>query len=236
MENLKEQEKVNKFCVYKHTSPSGKVYIGITGQKPKERWQEGNGYKRNPIFYNAIKKYGWNNFTHEIIMSKLSREQAVDMERFYIYFYHSNDRKYGYNGTFGGDGILGFNHTEEAKRKIGIASHNRERSLETRAKISKAHLGMKGTKWTEEEYKIHSEKAKRQWQDADYRKYMLERIKEANTGRKSAVAKKVRCVETQEIFESVFEASKFYNIQACHISSCCKGKRQTCGKKHWEYV
>lgn len=30
--------------VYKHTSPSGKVYIGITGREPKLRWDNGNGY------------------------------------------------------------------------------------------------------------------------------------------------------------------------------------------------
>lgn len=26
------------YSVYKHTSPSGKVYIGITKQKPVKRW------------------------------------------------------------------------------------------------------------------------------------------------------------------------------------------------------
>lgn len=30
------------YTVYKHTTPSGKVYIGITGQKPERRWQNGN--------------------------------------------------------------------------------------------------------------------------------------------------------------------------------------------------
>lgn len=27
-----------KWCVYIHTSPSNKAYIGITGRKPEERW------------------------------------------------------------------------------------------------------------------------------------------------------------------------------------------------------
>ena len=36
------------YCVYKHTSPSGKVYIGMTCKDPPEkRWSNGNGYKRN---------------------------------------------------------------------------------------------------------------------------------------------------------------------------------------------
>ena len=37
----------NNFCVYKHTCPNGKVYIGITGKKPKHRWgKDGSGYKK----------------------------------------------------------------------------------------------------------------------------------------------------------------------------------------------
>lgn len=44
------------FIVYKHTSPSGKVYIGITMQAPSERFKYGNGYKDNEYFWRAIKK------------------------------------------------------------------------------------------------------------------------------------------------------------------------------------
>lgn len=35
------------YCVYKHTSPSGKVYIGITVQNPLYRWNKGNGKKKS---------------------------------------------------------------------------------------------------------------------------------------------------------------------------------------------
>ena len=44
----------NNYCVYKHTSPSGKVYIGQTSINPLDRWQNGKGYKKQ-AFYNAIK-------------------------------------------------------------------------------------------------------------------------------------------------------------------------------------
>lgn len=37
------------YTVYKHTTPSGKVYIGITKQKPWQRWNNGNGYKNNEL-------------------------------------------------------------------------------------------------------------------------------------------------------------------------------------------
>lgn len=45
------------WIVYKHISPSNKVYIGITHLLPSQRWCRGNGYKNNPMFYNAILKY-----------------------------------------------------------------------------------------------------------------------------------------------------------------------------------
>lgn len=40
------------YKVYKHTTPSKKVYIGITNQKPERRWgKNGRGYKDNDYFY-----------------------------------------------------------------------------------------------------------------------------------------------------------------------------------------
>ena len=48
---------MNNIYIYKHTSPSGKVYIGQTCQKPEHRWDNGKGYKSG-YFASAIKKYG----------------------------------------------------------------------------------------------------------------------------------------------------------------------------------
>ena len=63
------------YTVYKHTSPSGKVYIGITKRKPEYRWNKGKGYRKDQLlFYRAIKKYGWDNFTHEILYTGLSEK------------------------------------------------------------------------------------------------------------------------------------------------------------------
>ena len=54
------------FLVYKHTNKeNGKVYIGITSQEPKRRWQNGAGYY-GTYFYYAIQKYGWDGFEHDI--------------------------------------------------------------------------------------------------------------------------------------------------------------------------
>lgn len=93
------------YCVYKHTSPNGKVYIGITAQQPERRWQNGYGYIRNSHFTYAIQKYGWNNFKHEILEMNLSYKEACDKEKFYIKTYNSTNSEYGYNISKDGDSV-----------------------------------------------------------------------------------------------------------------------------------
>lgn len=91
------------YYVYKHTTPNGKVYVGITKQNPYNRWLNGHGYKNSKYFFNAILKYGWINITHEILESGLTQQQANLAEQKYIKLYKSNDSKFGYNLQPGGD-------------------------------------------------------------------------------------------------------------------------------------
>lgn len=93
----------NNYIVYKHTSPSKKVYIGITGFDPQYRWlNNGRGYKMQTTFFNAIIKYGWINFRHDILFEGLTEEEALDKEEELIQEYKSYDRRYGYNVSFRG--------------------------------------------------------------------------------------------------------------------------------------
>lgn len=113
---------MSKYCVYKHTSPSGKVYIGITSQNPIRRWKNGFGYKTQNCFFNAIKKYSWDNIKHEILFTGLSKDEAEQKEIELIDYYKSNVPIFGYNIKEGG---CCFN----------------EFSIETRLKISKNRKG-----------------------------------------------------------------------------------------------
>jgi group I intron endonuclease len=84
--------------IYKHTNKlNSKCYIGITKMKVERRWKKGNGYKSQKIFYGAIKKYGWDNFKHEIIEVVDSLEEALKKESYYIKLY--NSIKKGYNSS-----------------------------------------------------------------------------------------------------------------------------------------
>ena len=91
------------WTVYKHTSPSNKVYIGITGREVHKRWNCGYGYYAQPYFYNAIVKYGWNNISHEILETGLTKQEAGEKEKYYIKQYKSDIPEYGYNISSGGN-------------------------------------------------------------------------------------------------------------------------------------
>ena len=98
-ENDSEKEE-GDYVVYKHTSPNGKSYIGITNNV-KKRWeQKGEKYKGCTKFYNAIKKYGWDNFTHEILEENISKGYAFNREKYYIEKFDTI--KNGYNISKGG--------------------------------------------------------------------------------------------------------------------------------------
>lgn len=135
------------FCVYKHTAPNGKVYIGITSQNPHRRWRDnGSGYKKQKRFYNAILKYGWDNIKHEILYSELTKEEAEQKEIELIAEYKSDNNEFGYNVTSGGDYRIGHPNTIEIRIKISASLKGHTVSSEAKRKISEANKGRTGEK------------------------------------------------------------------------------------------
>lgn len=88
----------NDYIIYMHKNKiNNKCYIGQTNKvKAEYRWGiNGSGYKNQPKFYRAIKKYGWDNFDHIILETDLDERTANIREQYYINFY--NSIKTGYN-------------------------------------------------------------------------------------------------------------------------------------------
>ena len=110
------------YVVYAHRNKiNGKIYIGITCQKLNVRWgHNGRAYIRDhQPFGNAIEKYGWDNFEHIIIKHGITKQEACIYEIELIAALKTQDRKYGYNISSGGDIIsLGCRRTEEQKDKV----------------------------------------------------------------------------------------------------------------------
>ena len=92
------------YYVYQHINKiNGKRYIGITKQNPESRWgTDGANYKSSPYFYSAIQKYGWDNFSHEILFNGLTKEEACDKEIELIAYFQTQDKQHGYNIMEGG--------------------------------------------------------------------------------------------------------------------------------------
>lgn len=125
-----------QWCVYMHVNKTNnKKYIGQTCQNPKVRWANGLGYIESPRFYNAIKKYGWDNFDHIIIQQNLTLEDANMLEEHLIEKFNTTSNEHGYNLQSGGMNKL---HSLETKKKMSEAQKGKIRSDESKKKMSEA--------------------------------------------------------------------------------------------------
>lgn len=104
-------------CVYRHTAPDGRVYIGIAQEPPNIRWSGGNGYKSNPEFWKCICEVGWDNITHEILETGLTPREARKIESDLI-AKHDCLHPNGFNRRFD-DGHSYVSHKKEVGRKYG---------------------------------------------------------------------------------------------------------------------
>ena len=215
------------WTVYMHISPSGKRYIGITCRsKAKYRWgRDGIKYKNNQHFWNAIQKYGWENFEHIIISTDLSHDNAKSMEIELISEFQSNLPQYGYNKTLGGDGTFGYKHKPESIKKM----KNREFSKETRDKIREKAKLRKGD-LNPMYHKHHSEDSKQKMSNSS----KLTFINKPNPHNKK--------IDQYDLdgnylrsFASAMDVKRTLGISNSHISSCCNGTRKSAGGYMWKF-
>lgn len=233
MTNLEE------WSVYKHTSPNGKIYIGITHQKPEKRWLCGHGYKRNTHFWKAIQKFGWNNFTHEILATGLTQQQAEKMEKDLVREYNSTDKNRGYNVAEGGHAL-----TEASREKIGATRKERRikpwntgkhLSQQTRDKISEANKGNSNhVVWTDEQ-KERVRATKVGENNPNYGKPMTEETKQRLRALNEIPVVQI-CEDGDRVFKSAKEAGEKTGIANCNITRVCKGQRATAGGYAWRYA
>ena len=119
---------------------NGKKYVGQTRQSFKRRIIE---HKRNSGKSKigvdaAIAKYGWDNFTVEII-EECAIEKLDEREMFWIRELNSKVPN-GYNLTDGGKGTIGF--TDETRAKLSARKRGIKKSPEHRLNIA---LSLRGT-------------------------------------------------------------------------------------------
>lgn len=124
--------------------------------------------------------------------------------------YKTNNSKYGYNISNGGNCIG--THTELTKTKIRKANIGKHPTVETKTKISNT---LKGRTLTEEQKRKISYSLKENGKHC----------------------KKVINLDTNKIYKSLSEIAKDFNIKnPSHIIEVCKGKRNTAYGYHWAYM
>jgi group I intron endonuclease len=80
--------------IYKLTSPNGKIYIGQTNNfNGRMAEHKSNSKWRKNKLYNNIRKYGWENFTKEIIAECDTKDNANILEESLILKYKSTGHK-----------------------------------------------------------------------------------------------------------------------------------------------
>lgn len=149
---------------------NGKVYIGQTVRSLKERMgkhlYDGLIAKKNNYFYNALRKYGKDNFSWNVLCECSSVNELNQKEIELIAEHRSTERDFGYNLKSGGLGghhanetkekiriaNTGYKHSDVAKKKMSVAksgdgnpNFGKSHSEEWKEKISKSHTGFKHT-------------------------------------------------------------------------------------------
>lgn len=213
----------NNYTVYMHIFPNNKKYIGITSKKPKQRWESGTGYITQKLMNRAIQKYGWENIKHIILYEILTKEEAEQKEVELIAYYKTNQKEYGYNIENGGNSIG--KHSKETRLKISVA--NKGRKNPKIAEINKGNKYCLGRNISEE--------TKQKMSIANKGKHTSPKTEFKKGYTNINWRKKVICMETQKIYDSITDASKDTNISISNISTCCSGKTKTSGKFHWRY-
>ena len=253
-----EETNERKWCVYIHINKSNnKRYVGITSWKPEDRWgNNGNRYYKDeqPVFYNAIQKYGWDGFEHIIYAECLTEDEAKQMEIELIALYKTNCKKYdnpsyGYNMTDGGEGSAGRVCSEDTKQKIRIKALGRTWSEEQKANRRELYKRINnpflGKSHSDETKQIIGQKAKERLKEPTnhpmYGKTQSEESIYKNTQsqkNKKAIVQLDKQMGFIAQYISINEASRVTGVSRTNISHCCRHKQhyKTAGGYVWMFL
>ena len=246
------------WTIYKHTliidcPNKGKSYIGQTTDITMRWKSRGSNYRHCNAFYPAIKKYGWDAFSHEILETGIiTIEEANKREQYWIAYYHTyihDDKAWGYNLTTGGSNVCTtYKWTDESKNKLSKSIKGHKVKQETIDKIKATQIKngtygkcyVKGRHLTDEE-KQHLREinlgTKHGPHSTETKKKLSEKAKQRDISAYDMHRVKVLCVETGIIYNSLIEAAKAIGLKAStSITACFSGKAKTAGGYHWQKI
>lgn len=243
---------------------NGKVYVGQTTKtKPVDRWKQ---HKRNMNYdpyksialYRAMRKYGVENFTWEIVVAGVPEALLDDLETNCIAAYNGYTK--GYNMLEEGNTMRGYVFSSEvlthlSKIRKGKEPVNKGKKFpELSGKNSPSSIPVV---CIDTKQRFHSAKEAattmglchssvvavckgRRNKTKGYRfryaygVYQGEKSKIKQRG-ESPNAKKVVCIETGVVYSSILEASEAIGASVSGISSVCRGVRNSVYGKTFKY-
>ena len=227
------------YKIYLHKNKiNGKVYIGQTSEDDvNRRFRGGAGYKGSPHFYHAIQEYGWENFDHLVLEEGLTSEQADKREKFWIKAFDSLNPEKGYNLSPGGKTKTSKKNSSSGKQVICKETGQVFNSLVEAAlwggmkKTSTSNISaqIKGEKPSAGKHPVTGEPL--HWC------YDVGDIEIPSRQKQKPGAKRVKNLDTGEVFNSVNEAAKAYSVSNVTISKSCKSNGKIAvgpnkGRKH----
>ena len=197
--------------IYKITNKiNGKCYIGKSIDVYR-RWEEEKHFRSvNEHLKSAFEKYGFENFSFEILEE--CEESALDSkEIYYISLLDATNNKKGYNMTFGGTGGK-------------LTSEVIERIKKTKEKngYTKFWLGKKIPSETKEKISKSLSGNKNPFFN--------------KTGKDSPNGRKILCIETNQVFDTIKEAAQFANLKVGNNIRTAIKLNIKAGGYHWQYL
>lgn len=223
---------LNNYVVYKHTTPSGKVYIGITCQDIRKRWKNGKGYELCTAFNRAINKYGWENITHEVLFAGLSKQEAIKKEIELISFYKSDTPEHGYNLTTGGEH---YDFTDAIKSKLSQSLTNYYvEHPEARERISSSQIGRQISESTKQ--KMRESRLRFLSEHPERRSECGNSFRGKHRVLTNEDKRKSIMCSNGETYVSIADASRSLNVSRTSIVNHLHGRAKTAGGYTFTYA
>ena len=216
--------------IYKVTKKlNNKIYVV---KRQKSLWDE-HYFGSGQHIKRAIKKYGKENFIRELLDTAETIDELNQKECYWIEKLPARNPATGYNVGKGGE------YTANNMKQIicletgqifsNIRAASKYLGLNTTSSINKALKNLNktacGYHWAYL-YDINLKEKLKEFKDTN----ILLTIKNSKTNNK----KKIKCIETGEIFNTIREAKKAYNNTS--INDCLGGRCKTAAGYHWQYI
>ncbi len=236
-------------CIYLRTNLiNGKQYVGqaVDFDRREKEWRGSKCYSKG-VIDRARTKYGFDNFKVEILRECETQDELSKWEMYYIKELNTKIPN-GYNLTDGGEGLNGYQHTEETRKKLSESLKGRvsprkgiKLSDEAKVKLSESHKGQKawnkGIPQTEEHKRKQSIAMKGRTFSEETKKKMSEARKGLLVNRKDqskTVYQYTVDGKLVKIWESTAECGR-NEFKFQNVSACCVGKIKTYKGYKWSY-